>query len=271
MDIWERRKYTGGMKVPAKVGLIERLKNPDAEEIDYTDIYPLNNGVGYAQNPVIIEKSNNGWHVKGYEMMRGSGLGASRVIFHSQTPLKNIKIKMNKLHSATNSRIVIQYRDINNNFMQNSSISIDRLNNAYNGYIYVLSSLPGEMEFTVPFLENCYGLGLIIDIFSANTLSFMEVIGLKIVSYFKTEMLSVIWDRSNTAIWKPDARSGVSYDSNNPTIWEGSDLLQVNEWIQPAYQNRLFVKVRDGVIKDVLTYDAPLTGFALQKTINYCK
>jgi len=271
LDIWERRKHTGGLKRPSKVGLEQWLKEDDIKEVDYTDIYGLENGVGYGSDPKILEERSGGWYLKTNTLAVGSGYGAGRCKLSSipfQEIKKRITLEFNCLQLVHSSRIIIQAFD-----QAGSTFNCGWgwWNSAYHGMITTNYAL-GIYSKTFKAIRGVCGIGFLVGNYNSTLATTGELENIKILAkpqYWFND--GSIWDRSNTDIWKTGARDSITYDSDEPCVWEAEDLLQINNWIQPEYENMLFVKSKNGVITDILTYSEALTGFALQKTINYCK
>ncbi len=60
--------------------------------------------------------------------------------------------------------------------------------------------------------------------------------------------MSGLMDRSDTKIYRAEARSGIYYNSSRPTQWHASELTMENiiDWMYPVYANRLFCKTEEG-------------------------
>ena len=99
------------------------------------------------------------------------------------------------------------------------------------------------------------------------------------------EFKGVIWDRSDTDIWKDGARAaGTYYDSTSATTkkrWHISELnqLQLYEWLNTDYLGRPFVKIDPNsvdieerlVLKELFSYTTNKTGSDFIKILKYTK
>lgn len=87
-----------------------------------------------------------------------------------------------------------------------------------------------------------------------------------------TESKLDIFDKSNSTIHI--ATGGMDYyDANHPYMWridELTNFTKCNSYFNEAYQDRLFAKVEDNKLKEILNCTAKQTGSALTKAKSYC-
>ena len=88
------------------------------------------------------------------------------------------------------------------------------------------------------------------------------------------QMVGDVWDRSDETIWSAAARGGYYDPTSEATkkLWHISELTNENisAWANEGYEGRCFVKVLNGVLKDIFTYATNKEGIYYTAIMNYC-